>query len=135
MQTKGDTTMTTQKRAVGRKAKNTTSQAPRGPTRAAPAPVPGDIVAMEEAIGMLKTTRPTFYRWLRAGRLKGMKVGRQWRFHRAEIERFLMGGEPAIELRADISPLMQQLERRARDLGVKAEPKAGESDLEQAVRL
>ena len=31
----------------------------------------GDVLDMEQAIALLKTTRPTFYRWLRAGKLKG----------------------------------------------------------------
>ncbi len=67
---------------------------------------------MEEVIALLKTTRPTFYRWLRAGKLKGTKVGRQWRFLRQDVERFLRGQEPEIDLPADITPLLEQLSRR-----------------------
>ena len=44
---------------------------------------------MNEAISLLKTSRPTFYRWLRSGKVKGMKVGRQWRFYRDDIERLV----------------------------------------------
>src|SRR3972149_4970277 len=65
----------------------------------------GDLLDMEQAIARLKTTRPTFYRWLRAGKLKGMKVGRQWRFYAGDIDGFLKGEEPQIELPADIGPL------------------------------
>ena len=39
-----------------------------------------ELLDMNQAIDILKTTRPTFYRWLRAGKIKGMKLGRQWRF-------------------------------------------------------
>lgn len=49
------------------------------------------LLDMDQAIERLKTTRPTFYRWLRSGKLRGMKVGRQWRFYRHEIDRFLKG--------------------------------------------
>jgi excisionase family DNA binding protein len=72
---------------------------------------------MEEAIAMLKTTRPTFYRWLRTGKVKGMKVGRQWRFYKADIERFLRGQEPKIELPTDIGPLLEGLTQRLKDAG------------------
>jgi type IV pilus assembly protein PilB len=72
---------------------------------------------MEEAISRLKTTRPTFYRWLRSGRLKGMKVGRQWRFLPEDIDRFLTGQGPRIDLPADIDPLIDALLARVRKAG------------------
>jgi len=80
----------------------------------------GELLDMREAIEMLKTTRPTFYRWLRSGKIKGMKVGRQWRFYREEIERFLKGQEPKIALPADIKPLIEQLSQRYQKLTGKA---------------
>jgi excisionase family DNA binding protein len=70
-----------------------------------------ELLSMEEAIERLKTTRPTFYRWLRSGRIKGMKVGRQWRFYPEDIERFLNGDGPRVDLPLDISPLISQLLR------------------------
>jgi excisionase family DNA binding protein len=89
---------------------------------------------MEEVIAMLKTTRPTFYRWLRAGRIKGVKVGRQWRFQRGDVERFLKGQGPQIDLPADLTPLLDQIRSR-----LKGQPpsqqEAEESDLAQAVKL
>ena len=57
-----------------------------------------ELIDMEQAIALLKTTRPTFYRWLRAGKIKGMKAGRQWRFYRTDVERFIKGQQPRIEL-------------------------------------
>src|SRR5208283_1009746 len=68
-----------------------------------------EILTMEQAIALLQTTRPTFYRWLRAGKIKSMKVGRQWRFHREDVERFMKGEQPRIELTADITPLIKTL--------------------------
>jgi excisionase family DNA binding protein len=89
---------------------------------------------MEEVIAMLKTTRPTFYRWLRAGKLKGTKIGRQWRFRREDVERFLKGQEPEIDLAADITPLLDALRNRLKGDGV-GERKSHESELAQAVKL
>lgn len=74
---------------------------------------------------MLRTTRPTFYRWLRAGRLKGTKAGRQWRFRREDIERFLQGQEPEIDLPADITPLLGALRLQLKRQGVDREAPSG----------
>lgn len=95
----------------------------------------GGLLAMEEAIGLLKTTRPTFYRWLRSGKLKGMKVGRQWRFYREEIDRFLKGEAPRIELPADIGPLIRTLAEQAGADGVKIRDDEQKSPLQKAVEL
>ncbi len=53
-----------------------------------PADLTEEVLNMGQAIALLKTTRPTFYRWLREGKLKGMKMGRQWRFYRSDVEAF-----------------------------------------------
>jgi len=98
------------------------------------------ILDMDQAIRMLKTTRPTFYRWLRQGQIKGMKVGRQWRFQREDIERFLKGEEPRVELAADIRPRVADLQARLRELegageGGQAEAVGGEDGVRQAAGL
>ncbi|MGD0172889.1 MAG: PocR ligand-binding domain-containing protein [Anaerolineales bacterium] len=41
---------------------------------------------------LLKVDRITIYRMLNDGRLKGVKIGKQWRFHRSEIDQLL--GKP-----------------------------------------
>lgn len=68
-----------------------------------------DLLSMDEAIEKLRTTRPTFYRWLRSGRIKGLKVGRQWRFKTQDLERFLQGEAPRIDLPVSIGPLLAEL--------------------------
>ena len=78
-----------------------------------------ELLSMDQAIEQLKTTRPTFYRWLRSGKIKGMKVGRQWRFYPADIERFLKGEQPRIELQTDITPLIQELSKQLTEHQVK----------------
>lgn len=71
-----------------------------------------EVLSMEEAIERLRTTRPTFYRWLRAGQIKGHKVGRQWRFYAEDIERFLQGDAPRIDLPVGVGPLLAELAMR-----------------------
>ncbi len=90
---------------------------------------------MKQAIEVLKTSRPTFYRWLRTGKLKGMKVGRQWRFYRDDIERFLKGEQPRIELPADVRPLIRTLKDRLKQLGTDHTSPAEEDEVVRAANL
>ena len=48
-----------------------------------------ELMTIDEAARYLKVCRKTLYRWLRAGRLKGYRVGRQWRLRRADLDRWL----------------------------------------------
>lgn len=123
-------------------AKQTVRQRSAGQRRKTPATAAAtdsgaDVMDMAEAIAALKTSRPTFYRWLRTGKLKGMKVGRQWRFYRADIARFLEGEGPRIALPAGMTPLLHTLRDRIAALGPSpdaATPVTG-SDDQQAVEL
>ncbi len=85
------------------------------------------LLDMNQAVERLKTSRPTFYRWLRTGRIKGAKVGRQWRFTAGELDRFLNGQEPLVEITADIKPLLRTLRERLEQCGFE-EPAAAEED-------
>ena len=93
------------------------------------------LLDMNQAIEMLKTTRPTFYRWLRAGKIKGMKVGRQWRFYGEDIERFLRGQGPRIALAADIGPLIRDLRGQLAGRGAPLPEGDGGDPATEAVRL
>jgi general secretion pathway protein E len=112
------------------------SQARRGaaPPLQPPSVDSREVIDMPAAIEILKTTQPTFYRWLRTGKLKGMKVGRQWRFYRDDIERFLKGESPIVELPGDIKPLLAALSERLKKAGVKPADREGENGVEKAVR-
>jgi excisionase family DNA binding protein len=83
---------------------------------------------MAEAIEMLKTTRATFYRWLRDGKIKGMKVGRQWRFYREDLEHFLKGEAPRVDLPTSIDPLIQQLKEKLGEMDADLREEDGETD-------
>ena len=98
---------TAKKRKVTKKA-DKNDKAATGPEH--------DLLTMPEAIDRLKTTRATFYRWLKAGKIQGVKVGRQWRFAREQIDRVLSGEEPGIDLSTDLGALHAQLNERYREL-------------------
>ncbi|MBN1554700.1 MAG: Flp pilus assembly complex ATPase component TadA [Phycisphaerae bacterium] len=93
------------------------------------------LLSMDEAIAMLKTTRATFYRWLRSGKFQGHKAGRQWRFEKQEIERFLKGEAPRIELRG-VDSLLENLRNKAKETNAPAaEGWASETPLDEAILL
>lgn len=50
---------------------------------------------------LFKVDRITIYRMLQDGRLKGVKIGTQWRFPESEIERLLGGDTAAIDMDPD----------------------------------
>ena len=130
--------MTAKSRKKPGKPRAKPKQATGGRRRTPPVPTPSTdpaekLLDMRQAIRLLKTTRPTFYRWLRAGKIKGLKVGRQWRFEPAEINRFLRGEAPRIELRTDITPLISTLEKRADGLGAKKAALPETTGVERAV--
>ena len=127
--------------AAKRRKKGSTKGAPRPAAKQAKAEAPAapgperELIDMGEAIKLLKTTRPTFYRWLRAGKIKGMKLGRQWRFYREDVERFLTGQEPRVDLPADMGPLIRTLRERVEKLGVRDASWDDLNEVQQAVRL
>jgi excisionase family DNA binding protein len=52
-----------------------------------------DLLTSRQVQDILKVDRITVYRMLQDGRLKGVKIGQQWRFPQAQVERLL--GAPA----------------------------------------
>ena len=48
-----------------------------------------DYMTFDEAAAFLHTPRSTLYRWLAEGRVPGHKLGRQWRFLRSELDRYI----------------------------------------------
>ncbi len=77
-----------------------------------------DLLDMDQAVDLMKTSRPTFYRWLRIGQIKGLRVGRQWRFKRQELERFMTGQHPQVDLPPAAAELTNLLASRLRELGI-----------------
>ena len=50
------------------------------------------VLSLEEARGVLGVSKATVYRWLDEGRIKGMKLGRQWRFYERDVRAVLKDG-------------------------------------------
>ena len=55
-----------------------------------------DFLTTRQVLDILKVDRITIYRMLNDGRLKGTKIGQQWRFSRAEVESLLNGEKSAV---------------------------------------
>jgi excisionase family DNA binding protein len=51
-----------------------------------------DVMTLNEVADYLRIPRSTVYKLVREGRIPGQKVGRQWRFHRTQVDRWLQGG-------------------------------------------
>lgn len=65
-----------------------------------------NLLTTRQVIEILKVDRITVYRMLQDGRLKGIKVGKQWRFPSEEVETFLSKGkEPFISQSSSTLPL------------------------------
>jgi excisionase family DNA binding protein len=49
------------------------------------------VLTSREACDYLRISRPTFAKYLYAGRIKGAKVGKGWKVLKSELDRFLRG--------------------------------------------
>jgi excisionase family DNA binding protein len=47
------------------------------------------FLTTEEVLGYLKVTPRTIYRLIRTGELPAVRIGRQWRFRRADLDSWL----------------------------------------------
>jgi excisionase family DNA binding protein len=54
-----------------------------------------DLMTCEEAAAYLRVHERTVGRLLKRGELPGVKVGRQWRLRRADLDAYLRGERPA----------------------------------------
>lgn len=67
-----------------------------------------ELLTLEEAVQFLGTSKPTLYRLLSQGDIKGLKVGRQWRFRKSDLVAY-MERSPAAIAPAPIADLDQEL--------------------------
>lgn len=51
------------------------------------------VLTTEEAIKYLKVSKPTFFKCIRSGKIRAIKVGKGWRILLSELNRFLLGEE------------------------------------------
>jgi len=55
-----------------------------------------ELLSLDEAVKFLGTSKPTLYRLLGQDEIKGLKVGRQWRFRRADLLAYMERGPVAV---------------------------------------
>jgi excisionase family DNA binding protein len=48
-----------------------------------------ELLTVDEVAGILRTTPNTVYRWLRSGKLSGVKIGKEWRIDKTNFEAML----------------------------------------------
>ena len=78
-----------------------------------------DILNIDEAAAFLKTSKPTFYRWLGKGRVKGFKVGREWRFYRSDLVDFLESSDQEKEsLKRELRKCIDFFDKRLKEKGI-----------------
>src|SRR5437773_12166023 len=75
-----------------------------------------ELLTLNEAVEFLGTSRPTMYRWLERGDVKGLKVGKQWRFRKHDLLSYMERSPaavsaPAAELDAEIKHFTAELVR------------------------
>jgi excisionase family DNA binding protein len=54
-----------------------------------------EMLTIAELARFLKLRPRTIYRWAQSGKIPGAKVGKEWRFRRSAIERWLESYIPA----------------------------------------
>jgi len=68
-----------------------------------------ELLTFDEALQTLGTSRPTLYRLLSQGDVKGLKVGKQWRFRRADLQAYMQRGPveisaaPVVDIDAELA--------------------------------
>ena len=50
-----------------------------------------ELLTTRQVQSILQVDRTTIYRMLKDGRLRGVKVGQQWRFHDTDVRALLSG--------------------------------------------
>ena len=58
------------------------------------------FLTTDEVLAYLKVKARTFYRLVKAGELPAIRVGRQWRVRRTDLDAWLETQRPANQLRA-----------------------------------
>ena len=74
-----------------------------------------ELLSLDEAVKFLGTSKPTLYRLLGQDEIKGLKVGRQWRFRRADLIAYMerspvaVAAAPKEDLDMELAFFAQQL--------------------------
>jgi len=101
-----------------------------------------ELLSLDEAAAALGVSRSSFSRWLTQGKIRGMKVGRQWRFQRSDLDKFVKMAHPSAagvnvnELDGVIAQLSQELPGNGKiEIAAAAEGYPGTEEEEAIERL
>ncbi len=78
-----------------------------------------DVLSLDQAAQVLGVSRSTIYRWQNESRLRGFKVGRQWRFRRSDLDSFSQMTTPsaaAVKV-GELAGVAGELSALAKDAG------------------
>lgn len=76
-----------------------------------------ELLNLDEAVKFLGTSKPTLYRLLGQDAIKGLKVGRQWRFRKADLIAYMerspvaVAAAPALDLDGELGFFAGQLQQ------------------------
>ena len=59
------------------------------------------VLTTDEAIEYLRISKPTFLKYIRVGRIRATKAGKDWRILQSELNRFLNGGAEFVDVTKD----------------------------------
>ena len=68
-----------------------------------------ELLTVEEVANYLRVAPNTVYRWCRSGKLAGVKVGKEWRISRPNLDAFLANRGASLPRRPIESLLLQEL--------------------------
>lgn len=94
-----------------------------------------ELLTIDRAVKFLKTSRPTFYRLIKAKEVNGVRVGKQWRFYRSELERCIKGDQAPVNISGDIYSFVTELEKIAKKRKLSFERKDFSNDLDLSIFL
>lgn len=85
-----------------------------------------ELLSLDEAVKFLGTSKPTLYRVLGQGDLKGLKVGRQWRFRKADLVAYMERSPAVAAPHSDLDAALEFLTEQQRLQSVSDTPPESE---------
>ncbi|WP_026395863.1 MEDS domain-containing protein [Acetobacterium malicum] len=61
-----------------------------------------DLLTVTEVAVYLRTTTTTIYRWLKQGKIRGVKIGKEWRIHESSLENLVSAFSEDDSIKQDI---------------------------------
>ncbi|HXT31543.1 MAG TPA: helix-turn-helix domain-containing protein [Vicinamibacterales bacterium] len=68
------------------------------------------FLTTDEVLGYLKTTPRTIYRLIRTGELPAIRIGRQWRFRRSDLDGWLDRQRAGAAAGSELKPVILRSE-------------------------